>query len=117
MDLHPTCRFSLSIKLDTTHPSGIHVGEESYIAFGAAILTHDMTRGLYLDTRVGRHCFVGARSLILPGVTIGDGCIVGAGSIVTKSVPPRCIVGGNPARIIRTEIEVGPYGRLLSADE
>ena len=40
-------------------------------------------------------------SIILKGVTIGEGSIVGAGSVVTKSVPPWTIVGGNPARIIR----------------
>lgn len=52
----------------------------------------------------------------MPGVEIGDGCIVGAGSVVTRSVPPGCIVAGNPARILRRGIEVGQYGRLADAD-
>jgi serine acetyltransferase len=43
--------------------------------------------------------------------------VVGAGAVVTKSVPPRCIVAGNPAQIVRRDIEVGPYGRFLDADE
>src|SRR5215813_12932207 len=107
MDIHPTASFSLSVRFDKTYPKGIHVGEESYIAFDAAILAHDMTRGLYLDTRIGKRCFIGARSIILPGVEIGDECIVGAGSVVTKSVPPRCAIGGNPARILKEGIEVG----------
>ena len=55
--------------------------------------------------------------MILPGVRIGNESIVAAGSVVTKYVPPRCIAAGNPARIIRDNIEVGPYGRLLEADE
>lgn len=117
MDLHPTMQMSLSAKLDRTFPIGVHVGENSYVAFEARILTHDRTRGLYLHTRVGKNCFIGGRSMILPGVEIGDNCIVAAGAIVTKSVPPYSIVAGNPARIIRSDIKVGPYGRYLSADE
>ncbi|WP_284165413.1 acyltransferase [Frigidibacter sp. SD6-1] len=116
MDLHPTVQMSLSAKLDRTFPPGVHVGENSYLAFESRILTHDRTRGLYLHTRIGKNCFIGGRALILPGVEIGDGCVVGAGAVVTKSVPPGCIVAGNPAKVIRTGIEVGPYGRFLTAD-
>ena len=117
MDIHPTAQLSLSAKLDRTFPIGVHVGAQSYIAFEARILTHDRTRGLYLHTRVGANCFVGGCSLILPGVEIGDNCVVGAGSVVTKSVPPRSIVAGNPAKVIRSDIQVGEYGRFLDADE
>ncbi len=117
MDLHPTCSFSLSVKFDRTNPKGVHVGARSYIAFDVAILSHDMTRGLYLDTRIGENCFIGARSIILPGITIGDGCIVGSGSVVTKDVPSGCIVAGNPAKVIRENVEVLPWGRLPEAEE
>jgi len=110
MDIHPTVRISRSARLDLTYPKGIHIGEETYIAFDAAILSHDMTRAKRVDTVIGRHCFIGARSLILPGVKIGDGSIVAAGSIVTEDVPPRSIVAGNPAKLLRVNIEVGPYG-------
>lgn len=116
MDIHPSAQFSLSAKFDRTFPIGVHVGEQSYIAFEARILTHDMTRGLYVHTRIGKNCFIGGRSLILPGVEIGDGSVVGAGSVVTKSVPPGSLVVGNPARILQSDIEVGPYGRFVSAD-
>jgi len=116
MDIHPTVQFSLSAKFDRTFPIGVHVGRATYVAFDARILTHDRTRGLYLHTRIGENCFIGGCSLILPGVEIGDGCVVGAGSVVTKSVPPGSIVAGNPARIIRSNIEVGEYGRFLDAD-
>ena len=116
MDLHPTMQMSLSAKLDRTFPIGVHVGARSYIAFEARILTHDRTRGLYLHTRVGENCFIGGRSMILPGVEIGDNCIVAAGAVVTKSVPPRSIVAGNPAVVVRSDIDVGPYGRFLNAD-
>lgn len=116
MDIHPTAQFSLSAKFDKTFPPGVHVGEYSYIAFETRILTHDRTRGIYAHTRIGRNCFIGGRSLILPGVEIGDNCVVGAGSVVTKSVPPRSIVAGNPAKVIRSDIEVGEYGRFAEAD-
>jgi serine acetyltransferase len=116
MDIDPTAEFSLSAKFDRTFPIGVHVGPRSYIAFEARILTHDMTRGLYLHTRVGANCFIGGRSLILPGVEIGDGSVVAAGSVVTRSVPARSLVAGNPARIIRENIETGPFGRFVDAD-
>ncbi len=113
MDIDPTATFSLSARLDKTFPAGVHIGADTYIAFDAAILAHDMTRGLYLHTRIGRHCFIGARSIVLPGITIGDHSIVGSGSVVTRDVPPRCIVAGNPARIIRKGIMTGHWGRLI----
>jgi len=117
MDIDPTASFSLSVRFDKTYPVGIHIGAWSYVAFDAAILAHDMSRGLYLHTHIGRHCFIGSRSIIMPGVQIGDECIVGAGSVVTKDVPARCAVAGNPAQIIRREIEVGPYGRFADAEQ
>lgn len=116
MDIHPTAQFSLSAKFDRTFPIGVHVGAHTYLAFESRILTHDRTRGLYLHTRVGANCFIGGNSLILPGVEIGDNCVIGAGSVVTKSIPPRSLVAGNPARILRSDIEVGEYGRFLTAD-
>jgi len=116
MDIHPSCQLSLSAKLDFTYPQGVHVGANSYLAFESRILCHDRTRGLYLHTRIGNNCFIGGRSLILPGVTIGDGCVVGAGSVVTKSVPDACVVVGNPARVLRKNVIVGPYGRFDDAD-
>lgn len=117
MDLHPTCEFSLSAKLDMTNPRGIHIGEDSYVAFGAALLSHDMTRGVRRHTRVGKRCFIGANSIILPGITIGDQSIVGAGAVVVRDVPAHSIVAGNPARVIRSGIQTGRFGRLNTADE
>jgi acetyltransferase-like isoleucine patch superfamily enzyme len=117
MDLHPTVKFSMSVHLDRTFPRGVHVGAYSYLAFGSVILAHDQTRGLYLHTRVGDNCFIGARSIIMPGVTVGEGSIVGAGAVVTKDVPARSLVAGNPAVVVRSGIETGRYGRLASAQE
>ncbi|MDA8746850.1 hypothetical protein N9M66_01420 [Litoreibacter sp.] len=116
MDIDPTAQVSLSAKLDRTFPIGVHIAARSYVAMGALVLTHDRTRGLYLHTRVGRNCFIGARSILLPGIHVGDGSIVAAGAVVTRDVPAGVIVAGNPARIIRDGIEVGHYGRFSYAD-
>jgi acetyltransferase-like isoleucine patch superfamily enzyme len=113
MDIHSTALFSLSAHFDTTYPSGIHIGAETYVAFGAVILSHDGARNVYADTWVGRRCFIGARCIVLPGVRIGDECIVGTGSVVTKDVPPRSMVAGNPAKIIERNIELDELGILL----
>jgi acetyltransferase-like isoleucine patch superfamily enzyme len=113
MDIHPTANFSLSAKFDRTNPKGMHIGAETYIAFDAAILSHDLTRGLYLDTWIGKRCFIGARSIILPGVRIGDECVIGSGSVVTKDIPANSLVAGNPAKILRSDIEIiSRYGRM-----
>ena len=53
-----------------------------------------------LRTRIKKGASIGANSVILPGVTIGEDALVGAGSVVTKDVPSRAVVAGNPARII-----------------
>lgn len=50
---------------------------------------------------IGKNCWVGGKAVILPGVTIGDNVVVGAGSVVTKDIPNNVVVGGNPAKIIR----------------
>lgn len=117
MDIHPTTRFSLSVKFDYVYPKGLHIGPKTYIAFGVSLLTHDMTRGLFADTYIGENCFIGAESIILPGVKIGNNSIVAAGSVVTRDVPPFTIVAGNPARVIKENIEVKAYGRFLYADQ
>ncbi|KAJ4400432.1 hypothetical protein N0V91_008686 [Didymella pomorum] len=61
------------------------------------------TRGPELgkEIHVGQDCWIGGNAMILPGVTIGRGCVVGAGSVVTKNVPDFTVVAGNPARAIR----------------
>ncbi|TNE42888.1 MAG: acyltransferase [Sphingomonadales bacterium] len=113
MDLHPTVIMSMTAKLDLTHPSGVHIGAYSYVAFGASILSHDMTRRLKVDTVIGECSFIGARSIIMPGVRIGSHCIVAAGAVVTKDVPDNSIVAGNPAKIIESGIRTDKWGVLL----
>ncbi len=113
MHIDPSAKISLKAHLDITNPSGVHIGRDSYVAFGATILAHDMRRRKKSDTRIGERCFIGARSILLPGVTVGDGSIVAAGAVVTKDVPPGCAVAGNPAVIVREGIETIAYGVLI----
>lgn len=56
---------------------------------------------------IGDDCWLGGGVIVCPGVTIGNGVTVGAGSVVTKDVPDRCVVAGNPARVIK---ELPPPG-------
>lgn len=56
---------------------------------------------MYLFWVIGNDVWIGARMIILPGVTIGTGAIIGAAAVVTKDVPDYAIVGGNPAKIIK----------------
>ena len=115
MDIHPDTQISLKANLDRTNPRGIHVAEGTLIAFGAVILSHDLARVLHTDTYIGKNCFIGAHSIILPGIRVGDGSIVATGSVVTKNVEPNTIVAGNPARVIKTGIRTMKWGVLAES--
>lgn len=113
MDIGRRAHISLSARLDKTNPRGVHIGEDTAITFDTVILTHDFINRAHRDVRIGRCCFIGARSVILPGVTIGDHCIVAAASVVMKDVPPHSLVSGNPARVFESNIMTGPLGHRL----
>ena len=113
MNIHNTARISFGAKLDKTYPKGINIGRESYIASGAILFTHDFSRSIKVNTVIGERCFIGANSIIMPGIKIGDSVIVGSGAIVTKDIPSNCIVAGNPAKIIRKDINTLKYGKLV----
>ncbi|SJZ98269.1 CatB-related O-acetyltransferase [Consotaella salsifontis] len=70
-------------------------------------------RGLRGDTLVGNDVWIGEHARILPGVTIGDGAIIGAYSVVTKDVPPYGVVAGNPARLKRSRFDEATVAWLL----
>lgn len=57
-----------------------------------------------LGVVIGNDVWIGTRAVILHGVSVGDGSVIGAGSVVTKDVPPNTVVGGNPARVIRERL-------------
>ena len=110
MEIGPECRISFSARLDKSYPRGIHIGEGTAINFGACILTHDTPRGVHADTWIGKDCNIGANSLIMPGIRVGDNCVVAAASVVMKDVPSNCLVAGNPARIMEKGIKTRRLG-------
>ena len=97
--------------IDSIYPGLITIGNEVTITPGCRLLAHDASVGyLTKSTRVGvveigDHSFIGADTTILPNVRIGEWCIIGAGSVVTKDIPPHSVAAGNPARVICTTEE------------
>ena len=89
MDIGQDVIISRSAKLDRAiNPRGIHIGEGTWILTQAMVLSHDHCRGLKTDTHIGENCVIGVRSIIMPGVSIGNSCVVAAYSVVTKNTPP-----------------------------
>ena len=93
----------LSAMLDVFWPENIEIGDNSIIGYGAILLGHEFLVDEWRTgkVRIGKNCVVGAQSLVMPGVTIGDGSIVAAYSLVNKDVPSGVLVGGVPARILK----------------
>lgn len=86
----------------------IYIGHGTCIAANVGIITanHDFNDLTIAapgkDVIIGENCWIGMNSVILPGITLGDHTIVGAGSVVTKAFPEgNCVIAGNPAKIIR----------------
>jgi maltose O-acetyltransferase len=116
VDIDSTVRLSLSSRLIPGRRGSIRIGRETLIAFKTLIYSRDPATGEDRPVRIGERCFIGGGSVIMPGVRIHDESIVGAGAVVFDDVPARSIVAGNPARVLRRDIEVVAYGRLKEAD-
>lgn len=97
--------------VDELIPQAVTIGENFVSSSKSVILAHDAS--LYNHIRkhrveevvIGDNVFLGYGAIVLPGIKIGDGAIIGAGSVVTKDVLPNTIVAGNPARQISTVAE------------
>ncbi|MGV2099064.1 CatB-related O-acetyltransferase [Rhizobium sp. 21-4511-3d] len=85
------------------------------VAQGANVVPNTRPKGRKRSNKIviGNDVWFGASSLVLKGVTIGDGAVIGAGAVVTKDVPPYAIVAGNPAKLIRYRFEPGVIADLL----
>ena len=87
------------------------IGSRAQLAYQVTLVTGGHAIGTH-ENRAGKHCpvpihigegvWIGARATVLPGVTIGAGAVIAAGALVTKDVPADTLVGGVPARFIRT---------------
>ncbi len=108
---HPhRVRIAANVLIDSLYPELVEIEDDVFLTRGVVIVAH-MTPTPFLrklvggtefkKVHVGRGAYIGVNAIILPGVTVGEGCIVGAGSVVTKDVPPYSVAAGNPARVIR----------------
>lgn len=99
------------VVIDNRHPELVEIGADVWITAGCILLTHSYCSALQrrshgmTETVAGvvleDGAFIGAGSILLPGVRIGRGAYVAAGSVVTTAVPAGTLVAGNPARVIR----------------
>lgn len=92
----------------------VHIGNRCAISWDVTIMDNDFhyigandnSKPIY----IGDDVWIGCHSLILKGVNIGDGAVIAAGSIVTKDVPSYSVVGGNPAKVIKTNVQWSLHG-------
>ncbi len=100
-----------STRFDNSHCWLIEIGNNVTFGPGVYLLAHDASTKKELGyTKIGRvvindYSFIGANSIVMPGVVVGENCIIGASSVVTKDVPDGCVYAGNPARFVCTTEE------------
>ena len=94
--------------IDPSHCWHISIGDNVTLAPRVHILAHDASTKLFLgytrveNTKIGNNVFVGAGSIVLPGVTIGNNVVIGAGSVVSQDIPDDSVAVGNPARVVKS---------------
>jgi len=102
------------VRMDTSYADMIYIGDYTHVTSGCRLLCHqrDLTGYCVGDNaaslgyktgelHIGKGVMVGMETIIMPGVTIGDGAIIGAGSIVTRDIPAWTIATGRPARVVK----------------
>lgn len=95
-----------------TEPWLITIGKDCHITKGVSFITHDGGTLLFRERvpdieitkpiTIGDYVYIGINTLILPGVNIGNNCIIGAGSIVTKDIPDNSVAAGSPAKVVKS---------------
>lgn len=110
--------FALMVMLDVMFPEKISVGRNTVIGYNTTILAHEYLIKEYRlgDVQIGDEVMIGANTTILPGINIGDGAVVSAGTLVHKDVPAGAFVGGNPMQIIYTKEELAKREEAASTN-
>lgn len=106
------------VRVDKNHADLIYIDDYAHLTAGCRLLCHQRDLSSYHvgdnaadcgyrlgEIHIGKGVMIGMESMIMPGVTIGDGAIVGAMSLVTKDIPPYTIATGHPARVIKAIAE------------
>ena len=124
--IHPTCRIysprslvigertCLAAEVDCYCVDDIILGDDVTVSQDAFLCTasHDIDRAdrplVTGPIRINRGAWIFARATILPGVTVGEGAVAAACSVVTRDIPAHAVVAGNPARIVRERAYRGP---------
>jgi acetyltransferase-like isoleucine patch superfamily enzyme len=96
--------FGLESTIDIFFPELIEIGDNTIIGYNSVILAHEFLRNELRvgEVVIGRDVTIGTNVTILPGIEIGDGAVVSSNSLVNRDVPPYTMVGGVPARVIKT---------------
>ena len=96
------CSKSITIGSKVLIAGGTHIYDTDFHSLDAEIRRdQNEDKNQSLPVSIGNQCWIGSRCIILKGVTIGDQAVIGAGSVVTKDVPPRQLWAGNPAKFIK----------------
>ena len=104
-------RLPKTVEIDYSRPELLEIGEHVFIHSGTVIMTHDWASWSFVESHqefypshgkviIGNNVWLGEHVSICKGVTIGDNCIIGIGSVVTKSIPANSVAAGVPARVI-----------------
>ena len=105
------CYIGFNVSCDTNYPELISIGDRVTISHNCMLISHTGTpakgflANLYRQSgsiKIGNGAWVGAQSIVLPGVSIGEDCLIGAGSVVSTSTDPRSLWAGNPCRRIKS---------------
>lgn len=128
------CGSNVNVERNASFSPALSIGDNSGIGincevYGPVVIGKDVMMGPEVVIYTGGHChnrvdvpmreqgdsevcpviigndvWIGRRAMIMPGVTIGDGCVIAAGAVVTKDIPPYSIAGGVPARVVRSRL-------------
>lgn len=99
LNLKIRCAKSIKLGNDVNIAHDVTIMDSNFHKFGA----NGTSKAQKVE--IGNHVFIGSKSIILKGVTIGDGVVIAAGSVVTKDIPKGCLAGGVPAKVIKENIE------------